>query len=48
MFYDVLQLFTLSYLYTLTFVVLNCLPVLFIVEFEWPKRQVFILYIYYE
>ena len=31
---DVLLRFTPSYLYTLTFVVLNCLLVLFIVEFD--------------
>ena len=47
-FYDVLLQFTLLYLYTLTFVVLNGLFVLFIVEFKWPKRQMFILCIYYE
>ena len=34
MFHDVLLLFTLFYLYTLTFVMLNCLLVLFTVEFE--------------
>ena len=34
MFYNVLQRFTPVYLYTLTFVVLNCLLVRFSVEFE--------------
>ena len=34
MFYDVLLRFTLFYLYTLKYAVLNCLPVLFIVGFE--------------
>ena len=48
MFYDVLLHFTLLYLYTLTFVVLNGLFVRFIMGFEWPKRQMFILCIYYE
>ena len=47
-FHDVLLRFTLFDLYTLTFVMLNCLLVLFTVEFEWPKRQIFILCIYYE
>ena len=47
-FYDVLLQFTLLYLYTLTFVVLNGLLVLFIVEFKWPKSQMFNLCIYYE
>ena len=50
---DVLRCFTtfysvLFYLYTLTFVVLICLIVLFIVEFQGPKRQIYILDIYYE
>ena len=40
MFYDVLLCFTLFYLYTLTFAVLNCLLVL-IVEFKGPQRQMF-------
>ena len=34
MFHDVLLLSTLFHLYTLTFVMLNCLLVLFTVEFE--------------
>ena len=45
MFYVLLP-FTPFYLYALTFVVLNCLLVLFIVEYEWPNRQNFILCIY--
>ena len=53
---DVLRCFTtfysvLLYLYTLTFVMLDCLlycPFFFWLEFERPKRQIFILYIYYE
>ena len=48
MFYDVLLRFTLFYLYTLKYAVLNCLPFPLIVEFERPKRQNFILCIYYE
>ena len=44
---DVLVRFTAFYLYTLTFVVLHCLVVLFSVEFECPTRPVFILCIYY-
>ena len=38
----------LFYLCTFTFVILICLIVLFIVEFEWPKRHILILCIYYE
>ena len=47
--------YVLFYLYILTFVMLNCLIVRFFsscffknVEFEWSKRQIFILCIYYE
>ena len=42
---DVSWCFTLFYLYTLTFVVLNCLLVLFIVEFEWPKRKIHFMHL---
>ena len=38
--------FTTFYLCILTFVGLNCLLVLFCVEFEWPKRQIYILCFY--
>ena len=49
----VLWCFTLVYLYTLAFVGLNCQLVfvfcfVFIVEFQQPKRHIFILWIYYE
>ena len=43
MFDVVLLRFTPFYLCTLTFIVLNCLLVFFIMEFEWPKRQILTL-----